>query len=220
MTPLSHRLAQTLLLVDDHNLFRTGLSLILKQHPEFDFHILEAASAAQALERARETTSLDLVLMDINMPGGSGLDAMRNLRPLCPKARLAILSAMPEANAELRAMEAGADGYISKTANTQDIQRAVAVLLQGGRYFSAQAVQAYGGAPVALSYPTGSLTPRQLETLALMAEGCSNKVIARKMNLSENTVRVHVAAVIDHFQCSTRLEAVVAARRLGMLDHY
>lgn len=213
---LSAKSKPVILLVDDHNLFRTGLAMILMQHPEWTPQILEAGSANEAVSRLREHPSVDIVLLDINMPGINGLDALRMLRPLCPLARIAILSATPEASAEKRSCDLGADGFISKAASATDIHRILSRLRIGYPYFPTLAPGdlAASNAPAASK---GALTPRQLETLALMAEGSSNKVIARKLNLAENTVRVHVAAVIDHFDCTTRLEAVVAARKQGIL---
>ncbi len=198
------------MLVDDHALFRTGLRLILAQNPRVNPDVLEAGSIADALLMLRQPIHPDLLLLDVMMPGISGLDGLRLLRQACPRMRIAVLSAAAP-HTEHEALARGADGFISKSAETDEIHHAVHLLLDGSRYFPTLDRQA-----VASVTPSG-LTSRQLEVLALMAEGGSNKVIAHKLNVSENTVRVHVSAILDHFGVNTRMEAMFAARKHGVI---
>jgi len=202
------------MLVDDHALFRTGLRLIMAQNPRVSPDVLEAGSIPDALALLRQQPCPDLLLLDVVMPGVNGLDGLRLLRQACPQTRIAVLSAIADISMEKEALARGADGFVSKSADAEEIHRALDDLLDGRCHFPRL--------DNLMHLPNTSttklqLTARQLEVLSLMAEGGSNKVIARKLDLSENTVRVHVAAILDHFGVSTRMEAMFAARNQGVI---
>ena len=199
----------TLLLVDDHALFRTGLRLIVQDHPNVGT-IAEAGSIVQACElRLQEA---DLVLLDIQLPGMSGLDGLRLLRQSCPRARIVLVSASmaPDAVRESRAR--GADGFLPKSARGEDILNAITLALAGLPCFPSD------GAPAAADGPQApALTARQLDVLSLLCTGKPNKVIARDLSLSENTVRVHVAAIFAQLGVNSRSAALLQAQRLGLV---
>lgn len=199
-----------LLLVDDHALFRTGLRLIVQDHPQVGA-IAEAGSIAQAC--ALQEANIDLVLLDIQMPGMSGFDGLHLLRKAHPTARIVLVSASTDTDAIQEARARGADGFLPKSANAQDILGVIACALAGILCFPSHTGQRQGharrpGAPV--------LTARQLDVLALLCAGKPNKVIARDMGLSENTVRVHVSAIFTQLGVSSRSAALLAAQRLGL----
>lgn len=202
-----------ILLVDDHALFRTGLAMILLQLDGFDVLIDEVGTVNEAVTFLRtQAKPVTLILLDIQLPGINGIEGLRLLRPVCPAAQIAILSAAVDQASEQAAMLCGADGFMSKTLDMPAIHHAIRTLLGGNRYFPNQDQIS----SAVLHHPC-KLTFRQLEVLSLMAEGSANKVIARQLGLSENTVRVHVSAVLDYFNCSTRIEAIFIARKMGLI---
>ena len=200
-----------LLLVDDHNLFRTGLRLIVQDHPSVG-SIAEAGSVAQAC--ALQMADADLVLLDIQLPGMSGLDGLRLIRQACPKARIVLVSASVAPDAVNEARARGADGFLPKSASGEDILEAITCALSGRPCFPAGsgAAQAQARAPGA-----ATLTARQLDVLRLLCAGKPNKVIARDLGLSENTVRVHVAAIFAQLGVNSRSAALLAAQRMGLV---
>ena len=198
-----------LLLVDDHTLFRTGLRLIVQDHPAVAA-IAEAGSIAEAC--ALKAADTDLILLDIQLPGMNGLDGLRPLRQACPQARVVLVSASVAPDAVIEARARGADGFLFKSASGEDILRAITSVLAGQPCFPAQ----NGGSPAARTPDAPALTARQLDVLALLCTGKPNKVIARDLGLSENTVRVHVAAIFAQLGVNSRSAALLAAQRLGL----
>ena len=188
-----------LLLVDDHTLFRTGLRLIVQDHPSVG-SIAEAGSIADAC--ALQQADTDLVLLDIQLPGMSGLDGLRLLRQACPKARIVLVSASVAPDAIHEARARGADGFLPKSASAEDILEAISCALSGQPCFPINS--------------GNSATVRQLDVLSLLCTGRPNKVIARDLGLSENTVRVHVAAIFAQLGVNSRSAALLAAQRLGL----
>lgn len=204
----------TLLLVDDHTLFRTGLRLIVQDHPSVGA-IAEAGSIAQAC--ALGLPSLELVLLDIQLPGMSGLDGLHLLRQHYPVARIVLVSASMAPDAVREARLRGADGFLPKSASAEDILHAITLALAGQPCFPAESspstALACVGTPAA-----PSLTARQLDVLTLLCGGKPNKVIARDLGLSENTVRVHVAAIFSQLGVNSRSTALLQAQRLGLVS--
>ena len=208
----------TLLLVDDHTLFRTGLRLIVQDHPGVG-RIAEAGSVAQAC--ALQLAEARLILLDIQLPAMSGLEGMHLLRRACPLARIVLVSASVAPGAAHEARTRGADGFLPKSASADDILQAITLALAGQPCFPSYAshtstpqLQPAGNE---LPSPAPTLTPRQLEVLTLLCLGKPNKVIARDLGLSENTVRVHVAAIFAQLGVNSRSTALLAAQRWGML---
>ncbi|MGE4331220.1 response regulator [Diaphorobacter sp.] len=202
-----------LLLVDDHTLFRTGLRLIVQDHPGVG-PISEAGSIAQAC--ALPQRDVRLILLDIQMPGMNGLDGLRPLRDAFPGARIVLVSASvaPDAVRESRAR--GADGFLPKSASGEDILEAISLALAGLPCFPAASTPVPPTPPGA-GQGAPALTARQLDVLHLLCAGKPNKVIARDLGLSENTVRVHVAAIFVQLGVNSRSAALLAAQRLGLV---
>jgi DNA-binding NarL/FixJ family response regulator len=199
----------SLLLVDDHTLFRTGLRLIVQDHPAVD-SISEAGTVAEAC--ALHLDAVDLVLLDIQMPGMSGLDGLRLLRQACPRARIVLVSASVAPDAVHEARMRGADGFLPKSASGEDILEAITCALSGAPCFPINS----GNTATTRGPAAPALTARQLDVLSLLCTGKPNKVIARDLGLSENTVRVHVAAIFAQLGVNSRSAALLAAQRLGL----
>lgn len=203
------------LLVEDHTLFREGMRLLLGGSPLVRARILEAGSLVEALALPDE---VDLVLLDIGLPGIDGIDGLLNVRQRWPQAAILMLSAHDRPELVRQALAKGACGFVSKTAQPLHICQEVRRWLDLPR----------GAAPPAPSAPLPGndgeaaaqealLTPRQYDVLRLLSQGLSNKAIAYQMQLSENTVRNHVVAIMRLFDAQTRTAAVMAAQRRGLL---
>jgi len=205
-------MAAHLLLIDDHTLFRTGLRLIVQEHPSVGA-ISEAGSIAQAcaLVPHGEEGDVGLILLDILMPGMSGLDGLHPLREAFPRARVVLVSASVAPDAVREARARGADGFLPKSASGDDILEAIGSVLAGKSCFPPAGVSAQLPA-------RATLTARQLDVLRLLCTGKPNKVIARDLGLSENTVRVHVTAIFAQLGVDSRSAALLCAQRLGLVD--
>jgi two-component system nitrate/nitrite response regulator NarL len=212
-----------ILLVDDHALFRSGLKFLLQQL-DTGLVLDEAGNCAQALERAA-ARSYDLVLLDLNMPGVSHLDALAALRDAVPDAPVVVLSGEADPNVVRAAIERGAMGFIPKSATPEVLIEALRLVLAHGVYLPLEVLtMSAPAARPASAAPSGGdsaaaqpgLTPRQLEVLRYVIQGKPNKVIARELNLSEGTVKTHLSSVLRAFGAHNRTEAVYAAAKQGL----
>lgn len=193
-----------ILLVDDHSLFRCGLRMVLSAAIP-DLEVSEVAS----LEEAMRTSAIEpaLVLLDIQLHGLNGLDGIALIKRRWPQAAVIILSSEVAPQKISMAIERGAAAFVSKADPADKI---LAVIAQVRRGLPVNADQQP-------AQHSALLTPRQSEVLDLMCQGLSNKVIGRRLNLSENTVRGHVQAVLAALQVSSRSEAGFAARQRGIV---
>ena len=200
------------LVIDDHTLFRTGMRMILQSFPGMG-RVLEAASVM--LAREHEGLQVDIILLDIQMPGINGLDGMAMLRRMFRQAKVVFVSASVSGGAIADAQLRGADGFLPKSASAHDIFNALSTVLAGGTCFPTLVGHNLGNHAATPSART--LSSRQLQVLALIAQGKPNKVIARELDLSENTVRVHVSAMFAQFGVNSRTAALLAAQQAGLV---
>jgi DNA-binding NarL/FixJ family response regulator len=198
------------LLVDDHALFRGGMALLVMNNPLVR-EVLEAGSVVEALAHAGK--AVHLVLLDHYMPGLTGINGIKSIQKAFPDAIVAIVSGSTSGQDVTLARAQGADGFIAKTTHSNDIQAALSALLRGQRWFPGELDQT----PPATDART-ALTAKQIEALALLAEGLSNRAIGKRMGVSENTVRSHVSAVLYQLRVNSRAEATVVARKLGLIQ--
>lgn len=206
-----------LLLIDDHTLFRTGLKLVLADSPSVDT-IIEAGSVMEAVEQ-HGSQPVDIVLLDIQMPGLNGIEGVKVLRRHFTTARFLIVSGTSGLEAIPAEARKDIAGFLPKSADAREIEEAIACCLAGGTHFPAEGnAGCPEGAAPAMTYAPSPLTPRQLEVLSQLNLGRSNKVIAYHLGLSENTVRVHVAAILDHLGVVSRVEAILEAQRRGLVQ--
>ena len=212
-----------LLLVDDHALLRDGLALLMAQ--EFaGLQVLQAGTLAEAHAALQAHPDVRLVLLDLGLPDGNGLDALPLLREAAPGTVLVALSADEKRETVLAAIAAGAAGYIPKTSQSGAMLQALRFVLSGGVYLPAavleqRASERPGASATGLAQRSTDdlgLSPRQVDVLRLLVEGKSNKLIARDLTMSESTVKTHLEALFRRLSVNSRTQAVVAAARLGL----
>ncbi len=212
--------AMHILIADDHALLRSGLSLVLKNaFPGIE--ISEAADLPQTLELLHQNPTVDIVLLDLRMPGMDGFEGLRQIKQLAARTPVAILSAYSDRELISQALREGAKGYIPKASSDSVLRHAISLLIEGGSYIPPEILEAklsgQEAAPEALGEgsPLRELTPRQLDTLALLVEGCSNKEIARKLGVIESTVKTHVKIILRKLDVSNRTQAAMLATQQG-----
>lgn len=205
-----------ILLADDHAVFRDGLITVLGDLGP-DVEALHAATAEQAFELAAAHRDLDLVLMDLQMPGADGIEGLRRFRREWPTIPVIIVSASEESADMRRALDGGASGFIPKSFARKDMVSALQLVLSGGVFVPRAALAAPQDDPLERRRQrTERLTPRQIEVLSLMARGLTNREICGVLAIAENTVKSHVKAILDALEATNRTEAAVLARDLGL----
>lgn len=203
------------MVVDDHALVRQGLAALLSAADDVEVvaSVGDGAEAADAAEGARP----DVVLMDLSMPGLDGLGATRAVLDRCPDTRVVVLTSFSENAKVVSALEAGAIGYLLKDAEPEDVVRAVRDAAAGHAPLSPRAALALlpGSRPPAS--PTTGLSAREREVLALVAVGLPNKSIARRLEISEKTVKAHLTRVFALLGVADRTSAALWAQRHGLV---
>jgi DNA-binding NarL/FixJ family response regulator len=214
------------LVVDDHPLIQEAVSNVLRRLASRT-EILVAGDCELGLDLAQRSAELDLILLDLNLPGISGIPALKLWRMRFPSVPVVILSATVDQQTVLAAFGAGAAGYIPKAASNKVILNALRLVLEGGKYIPSEVLaHARGPGPIprrlvratALSVKTLGLSERQAEVLRLLAQGASNKVICRELGLADRTVKAHVTAVLRALGVSSRTQAAIEAVKLGLVD--
>lgn len=213
------------LVVDDHPLFRQGLISVLAQLQE-TVQCLEATNQAGARQMLEQHPDLDLLLLDLQLPDIDGLALLAQLRASHPDLPIAIISASEERDKVVCAMRLGAMGFIPKSASVQILGSALQLILDGGVYLPPAIML---DRPVGLqTLPTATpeaalaqlgLSSRPLQVMKLMAQGASNKLIARELDIAENTVKAHIATIFRALNVATRSQAIATLGRMGITFH-
>jgi two-component system nitrate/nitrite response regulator NarL len=209
-----------LLVVDDHPVFRDGLAALLRQAAENTI-VLQAPECASALIIADEHPDLDAVFVDLMMPGMSGDLAVREFGKRRPELPVVVLSSSENPSDVRRALNAGALGYIPKSANPQTLLSALQLVLSGNIYVPpllARATQPAknesGGKGTTV--PVEQLTERQVDVLKHLCTGLSNKEISSRLGIAEKTVKVHIAAIFKTLNVVNRTQAANAVREVNL----
>ena len=197
------------LLAEDQGMMRSALALLLRLEPDIDV-VAEVGSGTDVVPTALETRP-DVALLDIEMPGCSGLDAAAALREALPDCKVLIVTSFGRAGYVRRAMEAGASGFLVKDGPVEELAAAIRRVLAGERVIDPSLAAA------ALSAGPNPLTDREREVLAAAADGSMIADIATRLHLSESTVRNYLSAAIGKTNARNRIEAVQAARAQGWL---
>lgn len=207
------------LIADDHPVFRFGLRTLLKADSTLEI-VGEATNGKEAIAQTTEL-SPDVILMDLNMPGMNGIQAIRRILTDHPEVHILVLTMFDDDDSVFAAMRAGARGYLLKGAEGGETLQAIHVVSTGEAIFSpsiAQRLMQYFGAsrPRGADQPFPDLTEREREVLALIAQGYTNQAIAERLVITPKTVRNHISAIFSKLQVTSRLEAIMRAKDAGM----
>jgi two-component system, NarL family, invasion response regulator UvrY len=206
------------LVVDDHEVVRRGLKQVLAE--AFPGAEVEDAATSEAAMAALSGGAWDLLLLDINIPGRSGLELLEDARRLWPSLPVLVVSAYPEEEFAIRCIRLGAAGYLTKTSASAELVAAARKALAGGKYVTARLAEklmdVLGGEAHPL--PHEALSSRELQVLRLVASGKTGKEIASELHLSEKTIATYRARISDKLGISTIVELTRYALRHGLVD--
>lgn len=202
-----------ILVVDDHPVVRDGLALVLGTQPDFEV-VGEASDGGQAVAKACELQP-DVILLDLEMPGVDGLSALHQFRQKAPDVRVIVFTAFDTDERIIKAVQAGAKGYLLKGAPRAELFEAVRVVAAGGSLLQpvvASKLMRHMSEPAA-----DSLTEREMDVLRLMAKGMPNKEIAAALVVTERTVKFHISAILSKLGAGNRTEAVRVGVQRGLV---
>lgn len=199
-----------ILIVDDHPIMRIGIATLVGSSREM-VCIAQAGSGEEAIDLHRQHKP-DITLMDLRLPGISGVETIRRIRAESPKARFIVLTTYEGDEDIHQAMEAGASGYLVKGLPQETLVNAVRRVHAGGRFLPSPVSQA-----LAERTPDANLSARERQVLALLAKGKTNKEIATDLGISEATVKCHVAVILMRLNVTDRTKAVVTALQRGLV---
>lgn len=194
------------LITEDHELYRDGLRLLLEETFP-DVQVIEAGDFDSATLHLETHQDLALVLFDIHIPGTSGLNGLKEVKTLYPTVPLVVVSTVDHQASIQQMLKLGADGFIAKTSSRATMIKALADVLEGEMVIISGREETESVA----------LSPRQIDTLALLSQGLANKEIAARLNISPATVREYVSDLLGLFRCENRTQAVLKARELGFI---
>jgi len=210
-----------IVLADDHVMVRRGIRQFLEDAPANHEVVAEANDGAEATSLV-ETHQPDVAVLDIRMPEITGVDATRQIKKRFPQVRVLILTAYDDDPYVFALLQAGADGYVLKTADADELVRAVRIVHQGGTALSPEIAakvvkQAVSGRPESAVGQIETLTDRELDVLRLAARGLTNRAIGHDLGISHRTVQGHLASIYGKLEVNSRTEAVTEALRRGWI---
>jgi DNA-binding NarL/FixJ family response regulator len=213
-----------ILVIDDHVLIREAMHGVLRELKGEAAVILEASDSRQAMCQIEQNPDVELVLLDLGLPDRDGLEMLSELGNRYPTISVVVLSAKQDRDTVMKVLDLGALGFIPKSGQRDVMLSAFNLIFSGGVYIPPEILNRREAAPAPLvaSPPSKAgaadlgLTERQMEVLALMMQGKSNKAISRVLDLAEPTVKIHVSAILKALKVANRTEAVIAATALGV----
>jgi NarL family two-component system response regulator YdfI len=205
-----------IILADDHKIVREGLRWMLSD--EDDVEIVGEADSGEALLKLVDRVDADIVLLDVRMPGMSGLDALEILSEQVPDLKVIILSMHGEPAYVRRAVELGAAGYLLKSSDRDELLGALAAVAAGKAYIQGEVTETLMKSISGQEAGTSLLSPRETEILVLVSRGLENKQIATELGISEATVKTHLKGVFNRLDVSSRAEAAAVGLRLGLIE--
>ena len=213
------------LLVDDHALVREGITILIQQ-TNGDAEVLQACNVDEAVAHAESSPEIEMVLLDLGLPGKSGLEGLELLRVMLPDAPIIVVSASEDPGDVQAALDAGAAGYVVKSANGEALRHVIPLVMSSERVVPVPASYLAARGRSSLSRDLASdadaarrvesLTPRQKMVLAYLADGDSNKEIARKLGVIDGTIKAHVKSIMQKLQVHNRTQAAMMAARFGL----
>jgi DNA-binding NarL/FixJ family response regulator len=204
------------IIVDDQELFRRGLTMLMDVEPGLDV-VGEAGDGQTGIELASRVAP-DVVLLDVRMPKISGIEACVAIKEAVPAAKILMLTVSDEEKDLYEAVKSGANGYLLKDSSIEEVAQAVRVVADGQSLISPSMAFKQMSQPDRSPVSTFRLTERELEVLRLVAQGLNNKDIAKKLFISENTVKNHVRNLLEKLQLHSRMEAVLYAVREKIVE--
>lgn len=206
-----------IMIIDDHSLFRSGINMVLQREAEFEV-VGEASDGLEGLKRAIQLKP-DVLLLDLHMPGASGLEVLRLLKDDIPETQVIMLTVSEDTEDLLEALRAGARGYLLKNINTDFLLKSIQSAARGEDVMSPQMVHMLAKSlrvtpetrPAVADINPDRLSPREREIIVMLARGASNKEIGNTLNLSESTVKVHVQGILRKLNLTKRVQAAVYA---------
>jgi two-component system NarL family response regulator len=200
----------TVMLVDDHALLRTGVASIINQEPDLQV-VAQASNGLEAID-AYEQHRPDVTLLDLRMPVMEGVEAVRQIRARDPQAKVIVLTTYDTDDEISRALKAGAKAYVLKDISADRLIECIRDVLAGKSYLAPAAA-----AKLAEGVTRVQLTPREMATLRLMADGKANKEIASELTISERTVKTHLGHLFEKLGVTSRTEAIKVATKRGLV---
>jgi len=197
--------------VDDHAVLREGLAALIGSQPDMEL-VAEAVNGQEAIEK-HSMHNPDVTLVDLGLPDMSGVDVIMAIRQRMPKARFVVLTTFRGDVQALRALKAGAAGYLLKSTLRKDLLETIRVVHQGGKRIPSDV-----SFEIATHAADDQLSERELDVLRWVAEGCSNKAVGSRLAISEDTVKNHMRTILSKLGANDRTHAVTIAIRRGYLD--
>jgi DNA-binding NarL/FixJ family response regulator len=206
------------MIADNHSLVREGLVHLLEYDGNFEV-IAEASDGLDCLEKLKEVTP-DVLLLDINMPGKTGIEVLQELKDNRSKVRVLILTVHNEVEYLMKAIEIGVDGYILKDTKSSELKRAIISIYNGETYLQPSLIPSMNNRLINRDIDEAkikSLTKRELEVLITVASGMSNKEIAANLHISERTVKNHISNIFKKIEVADRTQAAVFAIKNNLI---
>ncbi len=201
------------LIVDDHPMVRSALATSLQRaYPDSEIH--QAGSLRAAEEILAGNAAIDLVLLDLNIPGAEGLSGVASLRSRFPWIPVLVVSGYDDSRYQAEARVAGAAGFLSKAAEADELLDAMGALLRGDNYWPINNGEPPGTDDASLAEMLATLTPQQMRVLELLGQGLLNKQIAHELDIVESTVKAHVSAILRKLNVHSRTQAVLLAQTM------
>lgn len=207
-----------ILVADDHSMIRRGIRLTIADEPDMRVGG-EAQTAQQALDLVR-ASEWDVVILDISMPGGSGLEALKEIKKERPTLPVLMLSMHPEEQFAVRAFKAGASGYLTKESSPEELLSALRKVCSGGKYLTLSLAERLANELIAASHPNAheSLSDREYEVFCLLAKGLTVSEIAEQLSLSVKTVSTYRARVLEKMNLKNNAEIMRYAMQRQLVD--
>ena len=205
-------------LIDDHELMREGLKTVMRRHP--DIEVVGDGGSSLDFFHAVPKTHVDVVVLDITLNGEDGLDVLKNIKQLYPKVSVLILSMHPEERFAVRALRAGASGYVDKQSASDELVKAIRKIASGEKYITPGLAQRLASeiAFDSTKPPHESLTDREFQIMRLIAQGKTSSEIADELSLSTNTVTTHRSRILEKMRVRTTAELVHYALEHRLVD--
>lgn len=213
------KMAIKIMIADDHSMIREGLKSLLELEGDIQV-VAEAEDGVDCLEKLKICT-LDVLLLDINMPRKNGLEVLQTLKSSKSKVKVLVLTVHNEVEYLMKAVDIGVDGYILKDSESAELKKAIFSIVEGENYIQPSLIPSLNSKMIEKNRDEGkieSLTKRELEVLKLLAVGMYNKEVAEKLNISERTVKNHVSNIFKKIEVTDRTQAAVFAIRNNLIE--